>query len=196
MTKQQLRREFLAIRKGFSPAQRQSWDAAIQQAVIASDWFKQAEAILGYYPIGSEPDLRPVLREALRLGKTVALPRCAPDTGEMTFHRVDSLESLLPGAHGIPEPPAEAASCLLHLASCICLVPGIAFDLAGYRLGYGKGCYDRFLPHFVGHALGICYDALLCGALPHEPHDAAAESVMTEKGDSHEQQQHARKKAV
>ena len=176
MTKQQLRLELLALRKEIAPGQRQIWDSAIQQAVCALDWFQQAGAILGYYPIGSEPDLRPVLREALRLGKTVALPRCNPGTKEMAFHRVGSLEGLAPGAHGIPEPDAGAET----VSGDLCLVPGIAFDLAGYRLGYGGGYYDRFLPRFGGHSLGVCYDALLCGALPHEPHDIAVGSVMTE----------------
>jgi len=178
--KQDLRRELLGRRKAFILAQRQEWDMAICRAVCALDWFRRAEAVLGYYPIGSEPDISAVLREAMRLGKTVALPRCDIKTGEMTFHTIRSLEGLRPGAHGIPEPEAQAAG-PGDTAPALCLVPAIAFDLRGHRLGYGKGYYDRFLSRHKGHALGICYDALLCGALPIEPQDIAAESVITEK---------------
>jgi len=177
MDKRELRRALLGRRDALGLDQRRAWSEEICRRVCALDWFRDAGAVLGYWPIGSEPDVCAVLREALRLGKTVSLPCCEPETGGMVFRRAESLEGLRPGAHGIPEP----AKGTQIITEGLCLVPGVAFDEAGFRLGYGKGYYDRFLACFEGHALGICYDALLCGALPREPHDWAVESVITEK---------------
>jgi 5-formyltetrahydrofolate cyclo-ligase len=194
--KSALRRELLALRNAVPAGERQARDTAINRAVEGHAWFRRARVVLGFYPIGSEPNLRLALAEALRLGKTVALPRCVPATGELRFHAVESLEGLLPGAHGIPAPPQGAPPCRPPPGSCLLLVPGIAFDRAGCRLGYGKGYYDRFLSRFQGHSLGICCDALLCGALPREPHDRAVESVITEKGAYYEQRRPNGEKAL
>lgn len=188
--KRALRRELLARRAAFTPAERRVWDEALRQALCAAPRFCQADTVLGYYPIGGEPDLRPALALALWQGKKVALPRCGPAPREMAFFLVESLKGLLPGAHGIPEPPPGAPPCPPP-PSGLLLVPGVAFDLEGRRLGYGGGYYDRFLSRLAErgpHTLGICYDALLCGALPCEPHDVAVESVLTEKGGTYARQ--------
>jgi len=186
MNKQALRSELLTLRSAISPEDKRAWDAAINQAIIAHDWFRQAKAILAYYPIKSEPDIRPALEEALRQGKEVCLPKCDPGTREMAFHPITALESLRPGAHGIPEP--ENHSQFSTLNSQLCLVPGLAFDKAGFRLGYGGGYYDRFLARHGGlRTIGICYEALLREHLLKDALDIAVERVLTE-GETHERE--------
>jgi len=184
MTRRELRRELLAQRNAIPPGQRQAWDAEINRGIIEHAWFRQAQTILGYYPIGSEPDIRPALEEALRQGKALYLPKCKPETREMTFHQAGSLMGLRPGAHGIPEPEESCALCIVNCA--LCIVPGIAFDKAGYRLGYGGGYYDRFLARRGGlRTLGICYAGCLRASLPRGAGDEAVERLLTE-GEKHE----------
>ena len=177
--KQALRRELLALRNSFSPEDRQAWDAKINMAITVHERFCRAEDILAFYPVGSEPDARPALEQALRQGKRVFLPRCEPESRAMTFFQVHSLEGLRPGAHGIPEPQGNFQ---LPTFNCqLCLVPGIAFDEAGFRLGYGGGYYDRFLArHGQLRTLGICYAGLLRASLPKNTLDIAVERVITE----------------
>jgi len=192
--KHALRRELLAQRDAISLRDKRVWDAAINKAIVGHVWFQQAETILAYYPIGSEPDIRPALEEALRQGKALYLPKCKPETREMTIHQVSTLQSMKPGAHGIPEP--EANNCQLSTAlppvvsaslNCqLCLVPGIAFDADGFRLGYGGGYYDRFLArHRELNTLGVCYELLRRAALPSEAMDIAVMRVLSE-GEQHE----------
>ncbi|MDR2686695.1 MAG: 5-formyltetrahydrofolate cyclo-ligase [Oscillospiraceae bacterium] len=183
--KQALRRELLALRNAIALEDRQAWDAAVNRAIVEDGWFGESQAVLAYCPIGSEPDIKPALEEALRQGKRVFLPRCNPVTREMAFHRIASFEGLNPGAHGIPEP--GESNCALRIANgALCLVPAVAFDKAGFRLGYGGGYYDRFLARRRGlRTLGICYEILLRGCLPKSATDIPVERVLTE-GEAHE----------
>ena len=177
--KQALRRALRAQRKAIDPQDKQAWDAAICRAIITHPGFQQTQAILGFVPIGTEPNIKPALEEALRLGKALYLPCCDAATSEMTFRRVQSLSELVPGAHGIPEPPRS--NCQLSIVNCqLCIVPGLAFDASGFRLGYGGGYYDRFLASFKGNTLGVCYAIMRQAALPRETHDLAVDFVITE----------------
>ena len=177
--KQILRRELLALRNAISLEDKRVWDAAINRAIMEHERFKQARNILAYYPIDSEPDIRPALERALRQGKRIYLPRCEPATREMAFHQARSLEGLQPGAYGIPEPEGN---CALSIVNCaLCIVPGVAFDANGFRLGYGGGYYDRFLArHGDLRTLGVCYEVLLRDSLPGDATDIAVKRVITE----------------
>ncbi|MCL2446115.1 MAG: 5-formyltetrahydrofolate cyclo-ligase [Oscillospiraceae bacterium] len=178
MKKSTLRRELLAQRAAILPQAKQAWDAALCQAIITHPAFISAREILGFFPIGTEPDIKPVLEHALAQNKALYLPCCTPETRTMTFRRVDALNELVPGAHNIPEPlPTNCALRITHYA--LCLVPGLAFDDRGYRLGYGGGYYDRFLANFQGRTLGICYAAMI-GEIPTGPHDLSVDVVVTE----------------
>jgi len=178
MTKQTLRRELIARRNAIPARDKHAFDEALNTVVIAHPSFQQASTVLGFVPIGSEPDITPVLEEALRLGKALYLPCCEPNTRTMTFRQVSSLSELIPGAHGIPGPPKNnSAFSIQH--SALCLVPGLAFNDAGFRLGYGGGYYDRFLANFQGTAMGICYAAMR-QAVPQDAYDCAVDIVISE----------------
>ena len=100
----------------------------------------------------------------------------------MTFRRVTSLSALCPDAYGIPAPPQDAPPLLLG-ADALCLLPGLAFDRTGARLGRGGGYYDRFLPGFPGTAAGVCFSSSFQDApLPCEPFDCRVRFVLTERG--------------
>lgn len=118
--------------------------------------------------------------------KVVALPRVVPGTRAMRWFSVDSLEGLERSPFGVEEPPADAARevfpAVLPLA--LALVPGLAFDAAGFRLGYGGGFYDTFLADFPGTTVGLCRTCQLSAVpLPRGPYDLPVGLVVTEDGD-------------
>ena len=174
--KQLLRRELLAKRNAIPPDIKRAWDEAICEALRGI--LREYELVLAFYPIGSEPDILPALKEASSI---VALPKCNPATSEMLFYQAN-WATLTTGAHGIPEPPNNPKLCIAQaeLQSALCLVPGLAFGRDGYRLGYGKGYYDRFLARHTPATLGICCEALLVDSLPRGAYDAPVRRIITE----------------
>jgi len=172
--KREMRRELIRQRDSLAADDRRKWDAAINRRIMEHAWFRAADAVLGYCAIGSEPDIRPALEEALRLGKEVYLP-----CGDGMFRQANNFDDLVPGMFGIPEPDADNEQCTMNNEQ-LCLVPGLAFDCEGYRMGYGKGYYDRFLAGFEGKTIGVCYGAMRRAALPREGHDLAVNIVITD----------------
>ena len=161
-----------------------SMDEKICQTAISLMSFKYADIILLYAPIKSEIDVMPIFHQAIKMGKKVAFPRCNVEERTMKFHFVESLEDLSPCAYGIREPsenapvydPAETPG------SAICYVPGLAFDACGYRLGYGKGYYDKFMHTFNGCTIGVVYSEFILNNLPKGRFDKHCDVMLTEKG--------------
>lgn len=181
MTKQELRAYFRQKRQELDPAQKAEMDTAIVDRIAASPWFRRAKAILLYAPVKGEIDLVPLLRAARRAGKQVGFPRCDAETNTMQFFALLPGQKLLPGAYGIPEPPADAP--LIEAdRHTLCLVPAITFSADGHRLGYGKGYYDRFLETFPGVTVGALYSAFAVRTLPAEEHDRPVQYLVTERG--------------
>jgi len=174
--KKVLRQELAAKRNAIPPEAKHAWDKAICKAL--SGILKEYEFVLAFYPIGSEPDILAALKES---AATIALPKCDPVTNEMRFYHAN-WETLSPGAHGIPEPKENSRFAIRN--SQLCLVPGLAFDREGYRLGYGKGYYDRFLAQNEIETLGICYEAMLFDHLPRGAQDIPVRKILTEKPSS------------
>ncbi len=148
--KSRLRRAVLAARDAMSVSTRA---AASQQSLavfFARPEFDAAKNILSYMSFGTEIDTHPVFDEVLRRGKTLLLPRIRRDvadqtgTSTLTLHRVTSRAELVAGVWGIAEPAADCPTVQLGDVA-FALVPGVAFDSEGNRLGYGKGYYDRLL---------------------------------------------------
>ena len=101
----------------------------------------------------------------------------------MKFYLIEDLAQLEPGAFGVLEPDPERCRELRHYQNSICILPGLGYDLQGYRLGYGKGYYDRFLAaHPQLETVGLCYGALLLPRLPAAPHDQRVRLVAAEAG--------------
>ena len=122
-----------------------------------------------------------ILHRALAEGKALYLPRCLDDAGQMAFYRVQALEELESGSFGVREPSLAAPQYNMDLdGQALCLVPGLCFDNKGYRLGYGKGYYDRFLAKFRGVTLGLCYNDFLQDCLPVGDYDLPVQQIATE----------------
>jgi 5-formyltetrahydrofolate cyclo-ligase len=160
-------------------------EEGIARRIVGLEAWEDAELVLGYAAFGSEPGLGGVFESAWHAGKAVALP-CCVGPGLLEWHAVGPDTKLAAGAHGIPEPPRDPATLVVPAGPCVLtLVPGLAFDVDGGRLGYGGGYYDRFLANFEGVAVGVCPDELLVPSLAAlgclEPHDVAVRAVVTEQ---------------
>ncbi|MES2472579.1 MAG: 5-formyltetrahydrofolate cyclo-ligase [Pseudomonadota bacterium] len=131
-----------------------------------------------YHALPDEADPAGLLARLVELGCHIAFPRVAAKHQPLDYHRVPDGEMLAPGAFGIHEPLEHWPAVLPHLL----LVPLLAFDAGGHRLGYGGGFYDRTLEKLAVPAIGIAYAGQEVASLPHEAHDRTLDMVLTEQG--------------
>lgn len=177
-----LRQCILATRDALPPALRAAAAAAIRARLIALPSYRAADTVLLTLPFRSEWDTWALVRSALQAGKVVVLPRVEPTTRMLVLHRItDPTAKIAPGYRGIPEPAPE---CPRMDAASIdwVLVPGVAFDREGGRLGYGGGFYDRLLPLLRGGIarVGGGYALQLVDTVPSAPHDMTVDTVVTD----------------
>lgn len=175
--KKALRRQLLDRRAAMTVSERQLADRAIAERFLALPEYAAAETLLLYASYGCEVDTYVIARAALRDGKRVAYPLCDAESHTMRF-LICPPDGLRPGYRGIPEPPEDAPDAEL-CSSVICVLPGLAFDREGHRLGYGGGFYDRFLEDFRGATVGLA--RCLADSLPAEPRDIPCRITVTEK---------------
>lgn len=180
-TKAELRRTAREQRRALLPENRRRQSEAVCRLLQSSKVYQSAGVLLGYLAAGEELSVDALLWEAVRAGKALYLPRCLNDAGEMAFYRVSSPKEIERGMFGICEPIAGLPQYDPQQAALL-LVPGICFDHVGYRLGYGKGYYDRFLPKTNAFSVGICYNELRVPALPVGAWDVPVSALCTEAG--------------
>lgn len=149
-----------AVRRAIPAGERAAIDAAIRDRVCATPSFQEAGVVLTYLSFGAEIDTRGIIERAWQLGKAVALPRCVGPR-RMRWFRVESFDNLETSSFGVDEPRIDEAAeqQLATGENMVALVPGLAFDARGYRLGYGGGFYDTLLADFVGTSVGLCRKA-------------------------------------
>ncbi len=140
--------------------------------------FDTANCIAAYISVAGEVPTPDLIAAAHSLGKTIVLPRVV-GRNHLELHRWEG-EPLLPGSFGIGEPPADAPRVAPDQVDLF-LVPGLAFDLSGGRLGMGRGYYDRMLPQSAGLRVGLCWEWQLLPEVPMEPHDQRVQMICTER---------------
>lgn len=180
MPKQRLRETLLAQRMQLAEEERNELGRAAQEALIGSPLFQEADCIALYSPTRGEVETAGLFSVARQARKKVCYPRVEGE--RMAFIVVDSLSDLVRGTFGLLEPQEGLSVPVADLE--LMVVPGVAFDRSGHRLGYGKGFYDREL-HAVGFSgvlIGLCYEFQLLGQLPAEPHDVPVDCLVTEQG--------------
>jgi 5-formyltetrahydrofolate cyclo-ligase len=129
-----------------------------------------------YYSIGTEVRTEGVLEAARKMGKSVSLPRLSGE--KISFFEFSDETDLVPGEFGILEPNPRSAATIPE----VLVVPGIAFDSRGYRLGYGKGYYDRYLSEFPTYSIGLAFSIQIVDKIPNTDHDVPLNALATEKG--------------
>lgn len=138
---------------------------------------RRAGTVFCFLGVSPEPDTVRLIEWLLAEGKRVALPRCT-GPGVMEARLITGLQGLVPGAYGIGEPD-ESAERIDPEEIEAAIIPGVAFDRAGGRLGHGAGYYDRYLRRTGALCCGICLDAALVERVPGEEHDVRMDLVIT-----------------
>jgi 5-formyltetrahydrofolate cyclo-ligase len=179
--KNALRASSLEWRKNLSRNEKQRMDFKIQNKFLTLWKFREVRTVLVYCSKPLEVDTSIIIERALSIGKTVAAPRCVPGTRDMEFYIIKSCDDLEPGAFGVLEPNPEKCELLRDYTSSVCIVPALMYDNSGYRLGYGKGYYDRFLSAYNGACIGRGYSSLIKDYVPHGKYDRKVDIIVTEK---------------
>lgn len=178
--KRELREKYSAMRDEIAPEKREEFDRKIYDRLIASITYRHSNEILLYASMGSEIDTWRIMESALKAGKKVAFPLCFPDN-TMKYYYVESKDDLEEGSFGILEPKKGLTEYVPTTLS-LCVVPAIVFDKEGYRIGYGKGFYDRFLSKFPGVKVGLVYSSMIVPKVPRGRYDKHVDIVISERG--------------
>ena len=155
MNKKELRAQIRAKKRAMTEAEIVEKSIRLGELFLASDAYKAAKTIYGYLPYNQEVRTVAMLEQAMKDGKRVAVPKCYGD--EMRFIFMDDLSKVEKGYANIPEPVLDEP--IADDETALVLMPGMAFDPQGHRIGYGGGFYDKFLAKEPNHpTLALCYD--------------------------------------
>ena len=161
MDKQQLRKAIREKKRAMTPEEIERRSEILARLFLETPVYRQARTLYGYLPYNQEVRTIPILEQALRDGKQVAVPKVYGDT--MNFILLEDLTQVAKGYAGIPEPIADGP--VAQDPAALVLMPGLAFDPQGHRIGYGGGFYDKFLAQEPEHpTVALCYDFQV---LPH-----------------------------
>ena len=177
MDKKALRAEIRAKKRALTPAQIEDASRRLAALLFGHPAYQAAKSIYGYLSYNQEVRTDALIRRAIQDGKRVAVPRVYGD--EMRFLWLDDPDQVAPGAYGIPEPIADEP--IADDDTALVLMPGLAFDPEGHRLGYGGGFYDRFLAKEPNHPLvALCYGFQMFDHLETEAHDIPVDLVIAD----------------
>ena len=178
--KQALRKRVLAARNAMPPAVHAADSARIAERLSAVEAFARARTLCVTLPFGSEWDARPLVLRSIARGVTVAIPRVDADARMLVLHTVRDIgEDIVAGFRAIPEPKPSTPVIVPEKVDCV-LVPGVAFDREGGRLGYGGGYYDRLLPLCAGATrVAGAFALQLVDRVPIGPHDVRVDAIAT-----------------
>ena len=176
MNKKEMRAVIRAQKRAMTEGQIVSASARLGEQFRACELSKNAQTLSGYLPYNQEVRTVPILEQAIRDGKRVAVPKCYGQ--DMRFIYISDFEQeVAPGYANIPEPIADEP--VADDKTALVLMPGLAFDPQGHRIGYGGGFYDKFLSREPNHpTLALCYDFQMLPKLETEEHDIPVDFVI------------------
>ena len=167
--------------KRLSIKNKEEKSAEIVSRIVKLPAVKNADSLFVFYPLEGEINLLPLMDFAKEKGKKIAFPLCTDKVGSMRFCEIRSLDELESGYFGLREPKRDAPEILPKNA--VIFLPALAVDKSGYRLGYGKGYYDRYLAKHAAlkpYTVGVIYKDLTFDELPHDEHDIPCDTVISE----------------
>jgi 5-formyltetrahydrofolate cyclo-ligase len=182
--KQYIRRSVRAVRRGLSEAERLARSRCIWERVIALSCYQHARMVLGYMAFDHEVLTDGLMQQAMASGKQIVLPMVQADREGMTLYAIEDLEhDVASGYHGILEPQPQRTRAVVPETLELALIPGVAFDLRGGRLGFGAGFYDRLLSRLPRDIpmVGLAFDFQVIPRLPSQPHDIMLDAIVTER---------------
>jgi len=178
--KDRLRRDLLEKRRNLPQSLCREKSALILKVLLSEKIFSDASGVALYFPVNGEVDTREIFKKCVDLKKKVFFPKTLGS--DLVFLRTRNIEELTPGAFAIPEPPADAERARGDELDLV-LVPGVAFDFSGNRIGYGKGFYDRFLKDIPRQMrFGLAYRFQVLENIPSHETDVKTGRIITEDG--------------
>ena len=175
MNKQELRKQIRAQKRAMTEEMIVTKSEALGVLFARSEAYRNAKSIYGYLPYNQEVHTVAMLEQAMKDGKRVAVPKCYGD--EMKFIWMEDLSKVEKGYANIPEPIADGP--VADDETALVLMPGLAFDPQGHRIGYGGGFYDKFLASEPNHpTLALCYDFQMLDHLETEEFDIPVDHVI------------------
>ena len=192
--KNEVRAEFLEKRRNILPEKREEWDKKITNTFLSSISYRFCDIVLIYVSTKDEISTYQIIEHSLANNKIVACPISNTEDNTLSFKTIKSMEELYSGTYNILEPPktnkdfkdllkenAEELGAKKHPLA-VCVIPCLSYDSGGYRMGYGKGYYDRFLPTFEGTKIGLSYSEFKSDKLPRGKYDIKLDVIITDKG--------------
>lgn len=177
--KNAIRQEARDKRKSLSPDSYAKKSASIRGKLENLEEFKSAKKIMAYVSTNEEVDTRDLIKDCFKKGLTVYIPKV--DRNELKIIPVRSWEVLEPGTFSILEPMMNEASEEAQPEELdLILIPGIAFDRRGHRIGHGKGFYDRILKKTKAYKIGLAFHEQIVDEIPNEEHDVAMDLIITD----------------
>ncbi|MCG0274933.1 MAG: 5-formyltetrahydrofolate cyclo-ligase [Thermosediminibacteraceae bacterium] len=180
MDKKELRCQFIEKRMKLSQEDVKKMSEKIISTLFSLDEFKKSKTVMLYVDFRNEVMTQKAIEDALAMGKRVVVPKTIKGQGLLAIE-IKGTHELKPGTYGVLEP--EKNEGLDPKLIDLVVVPGVAFDKRGYRLGYGGGYYDRFLPKLRPDAkkIALAFEIQIAEYLPEDPHDIRMDAVITEK---------------
>lgn len=180
--KASLRRSMRELRARIDPDEAALLSTRLVERLASLDDLAGARTVCAYLAGEGEPDLDPFLASLIAQGRTVCVPIVDWQSGQMEAGVLDALESARTRRHGIREAPEHAGRRAPHELDLV-IVPGLAFDTAGNRLGRGGGFYDRFLSRLRPQTpvVGVCFDCQVVHSVPTDRHDRPVDRVVTDR---------------
>lgn len=174
--KEEVRKRFLLQRRTLSPEFLEKAGRCVSQTVISLDEFINADTVLCYVSIDSELPTRCIFEHCFKSGKRIAAPVCAGD--KLIFRYINSFSDLQKGAFSIPEPSENCRKADIS-ENTLCITPAVCYNVSGYRIGYGKGFYDRFFAENKCVRLGVGFEDFITDFSPDE-NDVKVNIIVTE----------------
>ncbi len=184
MEKKALRKKIISLRDQLLPEEITAKSSLIAAGLYNLQAYRDAGAVMFFITFGTEVDTRPMVEETIKRGKLALAPKALPETRELIPSRVLDWDSdLVPGAYNIPEPGEDTLRPVKPETIDLLVVPGVAFDLKGNRLGYGGGYYDRFFPLLNKQTplVALVFDLQILPEIPVDEWDRRVDIIITEK---------------
>ncbi len=179
--KKLLRKTILEKRKQLCESETAVKNAVITEKLLNLEKVQSADLVLPFVSANGEVGTREFIAKCFETEKTVAVPRCI-DGSNMQFCIIHTFDDLEKGMYGIDEPKQYCEIIKAEDAeNSVLIVPALCFNAKGYRLGYGKGYYDRFISRYKGYTVGVCYDEFLTEEIPVDEYDRCVDTVITDK---------------